>query len=116
MRVLFYLSGENAAEAVRVYRRNHKLKRDPCSVKNVHNLVKTFEEIGCTCSRSRSRLPHVPVKIVAEVHNMMTVDPLHAARIISHNLDVPKLIVFQILLSILRVFPYRFQCVQVLES
>ena len=37
---MFYPSRKNAAEAVRVYGRNHKLKRGPWFVKSVHNSVK----------------------------------------------------------------------------
>ena len=51
---LYNPSGENAAEAVRVYRRNHKLKRDPRHIISVRNLVKKFEETVLTCDISRS--------------------------------------------------------------
>ena len=43
---LFYLSGENATEAGRVYRQNHNLERGPCLVKSVRNFIKKFEETG----------------------------------------------------------------------
>lgn len=112
---LFYLNGENAAEAVRVYRRNHKLRRGPCSVRTVRDLVKTFEETGCTCDRPRSGRPSVPVEVVAEVHNTITAGPLRTARSVARNLDVPKTTVLKLLRSVLRMFPYRFQRVQMLQ-
>ena len=43
---LFYLTLENAAEEVRVYSRNHKLKWASCSLKSVHKMVKKFQETG----------------------------------------------------------------------
>lgn len=113
---LFYLNGENAAEAVRIYRRNHKLRRGPCSVRSVRDLVRKFEETGCTCDRPRSGRPSVPVEVVAEVHNTITAGPLHTARSVARSLDLPKTTVLRLLRSVLRMFPYRFQRVQMLQS
>ena len=87
----------------------------PCSVKSVHNIVKKFKETLCTSDRPRSGRPRVSVEVVAEVHNTLTTYPLDASRNISHNLDVPKTAVLQILCSVLWMFLYRFQLVQVLE-
>ena len=112
---LFYLSGENATEAVRVYGRNHMLEQGLCSIKTVHNLVMNFEETGWTCDRPLSGRSRVPVEVVAEMHNMITTGSLHTARSVSRNLNVPKIIVLQILLSVLRMFLYRFQRIQALE-
>ena len=105
---LYNPSGENAAEAVRVYRRNHKLKRGPYSVQSIHNLVKKFEEPGCTCDKSLSGRPRVLVEVVAEVHNTMTTGPLILQEVFPTILDVPKTTVLKILCSVLRMFPYRF--------
>ena len=66
---LFYLGAENAVDGVRVYRWNQKLKRGPCFIKSVLNLLKKFEEMGCTCDRSRFRRSCVPFEVVAEEHN-----------------------------------------------
>ena len=96
---------KNAAEVVRVYRRNNKLKRVSCSVKNVGNLVKKFEETICIRDGPRSGQPRVPVEVVAEVHNTMTTGPLHTARSVSRYLDVPKTTLLQILRSALQMFP-----------
>ena len=92
-------------EAVRVYRRNHKLKRGLFSVKSMRNLVKKFKETGCTCDRTRFGRPRVPFEVVTEVHNAMTISPLHTAKSVSHNLNVSKTTVLKILRSILRMFP-----------
>ena len=90
------------AEAVRVYRRYHKLKRGPCSVKSVRSLIKKSEETRCIWSRSGR--PCVPVEVAAEAHNTMTTGPLHTARSLSRNLDAPKTRVLQILCSVLQMF------------
>ena len=50
---LLYISGYNAAEALLFYRRNHKEKQGPCSVKNIRNLIKKFEEMGSTFDKLR---------------------------------------------------------------
>ena len=113
--MLLYLSRENASEAMRVYRWNNKLKRGSCSVKSVRNLVKRSGETWRSCDRPRSGRPHVPAEVAAEMHYMMTIGPLHTARNVSRNLDVPKTTVLQILRSVLQVFPHRFQRVQELE-
>ena len=99
---------------MRVYRQNHKLKRDPCSIKSVRNLVKKFEETECPLDDPRSGRPSV-FEVVAEVHNTMTTGSLHTARSVSRSLDVPKTTFFQILHSVLRMFCYRFQSVQALK-
>ena len=78
--------------------------------KKVRNLVKKVEKTGCTCDRPRSGRPHVPVEVITEVHNKMTTGSLHAATSVFCNLYVPKISVFEILCSILRMFLYRFQC------
>ena len=48
-KVFFFLSEQGiAAEAVKI----HKFKISPCSVKSIRNLVKKFEETGCTCGKT----------------------------------------------------------------
>ena len=63
---LYYQNGMNCAEVLRVYRRNHRLKRGPCTSQALRDLVKKFEETGCTCDRPRSGRPTVPEDTVME--------------------------------------------------
>ena len=65
---IYYLNGENATQTLRVYHRNLGLRRGPCTVKAVRNLLHKFEETGCTCDRPWSRRSSAPVETVAEVH------------------------------------------------
>ena len=60
-------------------------------------------------------MTRICVEVVAEVHNTMTTKPFYVARTVSCNLDVSKITVLQIPCSVLRMFRYRFQCVQALE-
>ena len=46
---IYYLNGQNAAQTLRVYRRNHGLRQGHCTVKTVRDLIPKFEETGCTC-------------------------------------------------------------------
>ena len=72
----------------------HKFKISPCSVKSIRNLVKKFEETGCTCNRARSGLSRVFNEVVAKVHNRMITGPLHTARSVSRNLNAPEIALF----------------------
>ena len=65
---IYYLNGQNAAQILRVYRSNHRLRRGPCTVKAVRDLIKKIEETGCTCDRHRSGRPSVPLETIAEVY------------------------------------------------
>ncbi|GBM15575.1 hypothetical protein AVEN_95223-1 [Araneus ventricosus] len=65
---LFYLNGQNAAEALSAYRRNYSLRRDSCSAQAVRNLIRKFEETGCTCDRFLTRRHSFLVEVVAEAH------------------------------------------------
>ena len=49
---IYYLNGQNAAQTLRVYHRNHELQRGPCTVKAVRDLIHKFEETGCTFDRT----------------------------------------------------------------
>ena len=50
---IYYLNGQNAAQTLRVYRRNHALQRGPCTVKAARDLIHKFEETGYTYDRPR---------------------------------------------------------------
>lgn len=60
--------------------RDHKLRRDPCSIKTVLELVKKYEETRYTSDKLRLERPSVPDDIVAEMINRITADPSHTAR------------------------------------
>lgn len=99
---LIYLNGENAADAVRINWRNHKLRREPCSVKTLGNLLMQFEETGCACDKFRSEWLFDPVEVVVEV---IIAGPLHTARSVTSSLDAQKP---QILRFVFWMFPCRF--------
>ena len=65
---IYYLNGQNATQTLYVFSRNHGLRRGPCTVKAVRDLIHKFEETGCTCDRPQSGRPSVPVETVSEVH------------------------------------------------
>lgn len=89
---LFYLNGESDSETVRVYKQNNKLRRGPCSVRTVCDLVKTIWETVCTYDRPRSLWPvEVPFEVVAEVHNTITASPMRTARNVARNLNARKI-------------------------
>ena len=65
---IFYLNIQNVAQTLRIYNRNHGLRRGLCTVKVVRDLIHKCEENGCTCYRPRSGRPSVPVVAVTDVH------------------------------------------------
>ena len=80
----------------------------PCTVEAVRDLIRKFEETGCTCDQSRSGLPSVSVEAVAEVHATISEVPLASAHAVSRVLQLPNSTIRKILRSVLHMFPYRF--------
>ena len=104
---IYYLNGQNVAQTLRVYHRNHGLWRGLSTVKAVWDLIHKFEETGCTtCDRPRSGRPSVPVKTVAEVHQTINKVRSASARSVSRVLQLPNSTVHKILRSFLNMFPF----------
>ncbi|GFV75721.1 hypothetical protein TNCV_1756491 [Trichonephila clavipes] len=66
---VYYQNGMNAAEALRVYHRNHRQRRGPGTLQALRDLVRKFEDTGCTCNKPRSGRPTVSEDVVMEVHH-----------------------------------------------
>ena len=114
--MISYLNLQNAALTLRVYRRNHGLRRSPCTIKAVRNLIHKFKELGCTCDRPWSGRSFVPEETVAEVYQ--TISTVHPASVrhVSHVLHLPISSIRNILRSVVNMFPFRLQRVQMLEE
>ena len=63
-----------------------------------------FKETECIRDKPRSERFRAPVKVVAEVHNMMPRDQFHASENVSSNLDVPKAQIFKLCTPLCRCF------------
>ncbi|GFX37216.1 hypothetical protein TNCV_994911 [Trichonephila clavipes] len=105
----------NAAEALRVYHRNHRQRRGPGTLQALRDLVRKFEDTGCTCNKPRSGRPTVSEDVVMEVHHTVTAGHTETVRGIARVLDIPNSTVRKLLRSVLHMFPYRFKRVQMLE-
>ncbi|GFW45602.1 transposable element tc3 transposase [Trichonephila clavipes] len=112
---LYYQNGMNAAEALRVYHRNHRQRRSPGTLQALRDLVRKFEDTGCTCNKPRSGRPTVSEDVVMEVHHTVTAGHTETARGIARVLDIPNSTVRKLLRSVLHMFPFRFKRVQMLE-
>ena len=112
---IYYLNGQNVAQTLRVYSRNHGLRRGPCIVKAEHDLIQKFEETGSTFDRPQFGRPSVPVETVTEVHKTISTVRSVSARGVSHFLNLPILTVSRVLRSVPNKFLFRFQRVQILE-
>ncbi|GFX27593.1 hypothetical protein TNCV_4996481 [Trichonephila clavipes] len=73
----------NAAEALRVYHRNHRQRRGPGTLQALRDLVRKFEDTGCTCNKPRSGRPTVSEDVVMEVHHTVTAG--HRNRIVGYS-------------------------------
>ena len=104
---LFYSNRGNAAKTVRIFLKNHRVGRGPCSPKSVHKLVK---KIRCTSDRPWSGQLSIPTQGVAEVHHIITAGPSYTTRSAVWSLDLPPKHSSALCLW---MFPYRFQCVQI---
>lgn len=113
---IYYLNGQNAAEALRVYRRKHGQCQGPCTAKAVRDMIRSFEETGCTCYRSLSERPSVPIEAVAEIHQTISEVPLPSAQSASRILQFRHSRIPKILLSVLHIFPYWFQRALILQA
>ena len=88
----------------------------PVYCQSSKDLIHRSEETGCTCDRPQSGQPSVPLEIVAEVyHTISNVRPA-SARGVSRVLNLPNSTVRKILRSVLNMFSFRFQRVQMLEA
>ena len=96
---------------MRVHRRNYGLRRGLCIVKAAQDSIYKFEGTGCTCAR-----PSVPVETVAEVQQTISTVRPASVRGVSRGLNLPNLSVRKILSSVLNMFPFRFQHVQMFEA
>ncbi|GFX55868.1 hypothetical protein TNCV_1427301 [Trichonephila clavipes] len=85
---LYYQNGMNAAEALRVYHRNHRQRRGPGTLQALRDLVRKFEDTGCTCNKPRSGRPTVSEDVVMEVHHTVTAGHTETARGIARVLDI----------------------------
>ncbi|GFU69110.1 hypothetical protein TNCV_2798601 [Trichonephila clavipes] len=93
--------GMNAAEALRVYHRNHRQRRGPGTLRD---LVRKFEDTGCTCNKPRSERPTVSEDVVMEVHHTVTAGHRNRKRH-SARVDIPNSTVRKLLCSVLHMFP-----------
>ena len=82
----------------------------------MRDLIHKFEETGCTFDRTLIRRSSVPVESTAEVHWMISTVRPGSARSVSRVLHLPNATVRKILCSVLNMFPFRFQSVQMLEA
>ncbi|GFW07462.1 uncharacterized protein TNCV_3915951 [Trichonephila clavipes] len=80
----------NAAEALRVYHRNHRQRRGPGTLQALRDLVRKFEDTDCTCNKPRSGRPTVSEDVVMEVHHTVTAGHTETARGIARVLDIPN--------------------------
>lgn len=53
------------------------------------------------------RQPDDSFEVVAEVHKLITTNPLSSTKSVARNLDIPKTTVLKIIRCVLRMFPYR---------
>ncbi|GFX40283.1 hypothetical protein TNCV_4319161 [Trichonephila clavipes] len=78
----------NAAEALRVYHRNHRQRRGPGTLQALRELVRKFEDTGCTCNKPRSGRPTISEDVVMEVHHTVTAGHTETAKSIARVLDI----------------------------
>ena len=111
---LYYQNKMNAAKALHVFCQNHLQRRGPCTPQGLCDLIKKLKDMGCTCDKLRSEQPFVSEDVVTEVHLTVTSGHMHTTRGTARVLDIPKTMVLKLLRSIFHMFPYRYQCIQVL--
>ena len=101
---IYYLNGQNAVQTLRVYRTNGGLRRGPCIVKAVRDFINKCGETGCTCDRSWSGRPSLPVETVTEVHQTISIVRHASARGVSSILNLSNSTARKILRSVLIMF------------
>lgn len=76
---------------------------------------KKDKETECTCDKTLSGRPFVLFEVVVAAHNTIIAGPLHISRTSDRNLDAQKTTGRNVLRSVLKMFPYRPQRVQMLQ-
>lgn len=109
---IFYWTRQNEQR----HCRNHGLYRDLWIIKFVWVLICKFEKSGCTCDRSRSGGPSVPVDTDTEVHEMISEVLLASACGVSSILQLPNSTIRKILHFYSLMFSYRFQHIPKLQK
>ena len=74
--------------------------------------MRKFEDTGYTYDKLRSGRPTVSEDVVMEVYHTVTAGHRETARGIVRVLDIPNTTIRKLLRSVLYMFPYRFQRVQ----
>lgn len=118
---LYYCNGENAAAAVREFRRLKKQRRGPMSDRALRDMMVKFErtgQLGVLPGRGRKRVNSAVVEDVATAVVEGSSESLHGSvsvPTISRTLDMPYSTVRHIMRRILNFYPYKIKVVHQLE-
>ena len=115
----YYLSGESATSAMRMFKQKRQLIRDPFSLASVSNLVKKFETTGSVQDRPKSGRPSLQEQRSESVLNALETTSSDlgctSTRKIEAETSIPQRSVHRILRTALQLFPYRLSTQQHLE-
>ena len=116
----YYANGESPTAALRKFKSDHGLIKDPFTTHSITRLVDKFETTGSILDQEKSGRPSLQGKRCAAVENALqhNVSELgcSSSRKISDETDIPHTSVYRILRNKLGLFPYKFTMLQELKS
>lgn len=112
----YYANNNSATAAMRQYKRENNLIKDPCSVSSITRMIDKFERTGSLHDEKHGRNSQTDERketvenIVEDSHAMLSV------RRVSQESGIPSTSVFRIMKQALNLKPYRFKMLQSLED
>lgn len=116
----YYVSAESPTAALRTFKKERGLVKDPFTTQSIKRLVDKFETTGSVLDQKKSGRPSLQDERCAAVEDALqnTVTQLgcSSTRRISEETSIPHSSVHRILRKKLRLFPYKFTMLQELKS
>lgn len=116
----YYTSGSSARAALRKFKTERHLIKDPFTTQYIQQLVTKFETTGSVIDKPKSGRPSLQDDRVAAVEEACRRDVseigCNSTRRISRATNIPHTSVYHILRDKLRLYPYKFSMLQELKS
>ncbi|KAA3669775.1 uncharacterized protein DEA37_0011692 [Paragonimus westermani] len=117
----YYASQQSPTAALRLFKKQHGLVKDPFSITTITRLIERFEETGSVADRKRSGRPSADEGTVEKVSKVLEQTSAQSSlgstsvRRISDECGISKTSVHRIMRNFLHLFPYKLQLLQALQ-
>jgi len=111
----YYANGNSATAAIRQYKRENNLIKDPCAATSVKRMVEKFERTYSLKDEThgRSSLENERTEFVTEA--IQEAEGKISIRQVSHEVNIPPTSVYRIMKDSLNLKPFKFKMMQELK-